>query len=931
MEAFAEEITGFFYLYQLMIMWLFYYLAYWIIGVVDTVVIIASAIVKVMVRLRAEHRVKAMAEHQETVRVLRNGKWSRKSSRKLVPGDVFEVSNHSIVPCDAVLLQGCAVADESSLTGEPLPIRKFPLKPELVPFDRMGADKIHSLFAGTTIKQTMGEEVRALVCLTATDTDKGQLVHKILFPNPISFIFNEQLKVVVMILAVWGMVLFCMGMWLMKKGGSAAWFYGMLCLAQILSPILPASLVVGQSVAAKELEKRQVHCVDLPRIMIAGKVQIFCFDKTGTLTKEGLEFYGGQPVVDNRLASLEKTGFSDLFQLAISTCHSVTLVGGELIGNPVDIEMFTSTKWKLQTPQIPEYIDTIEGPNRVAHILRRFEFVHARASMSVAVLDEITGHVHVFIKGSFEKMGALAANLPNDYNTATTRLAAEGCYVLAVAHRDLGIVTKQQVDAMTREEMEGNADLLGLVVFKNQLKDDTRASILELKRGSTRTVMITGDTALTGIYIARASGMMSESSRVYLGDLGSDGEVFWMDAKNATAGKEEPLLSTSAVRGLFPRDGVGSIVELAVTGRAFNRLIETEEVRDLLLNVRVFARMLPQDKVHCIQLHMERGVTAMCGDGGNDCGALRAAHVGIALSEAEASIVAAFSSSNRSVSSCVELLRQGRAALATSFANYKFLILYGETMAFLKLHTFYFSISPSQNLWILVDAFITVGLTFALTQSQAADRLSSTRPTARILGPETLASALGQIFINAAFLMGAFGILFKQPFFKCHEFDASAVDLSKWYLLGDNFESMLLSFLVLFHFVNSAFVFNLGYKFRSAFYRNYLLIFIWGSFIILIMYVLLADPNWVGCALRLNCGDPDVIESLGYPRPTFDIIKYNIPHGHNVFPTSFRYFLAGYCIANMVAGILWETLVVLGPVRNWAKKNRPLPRLSVKL
>jgi len=94
-------------------------------------------------------------------------------------------------------------------------------------------------------------------------------------------------------------------------------------------------------------------------------------------------------------------------------------------------------------------------------------------------------------------------------------------------------------------------------------------------------------------------------------------------------------------------------------------------MRSYLLFTRVFARMTPNDKVQCVQLHMERGVTAMCGDGGNDCGALRAAHVGMALSEAEASMVSPFSTNNRSVMQCVELLKQGRAALATSFSNYK--------------------------------------------------------------------------------------------------------------------------------------------------------------------------------------------------------------------------------------------------------------------
>lgn len=85
--------------------------------------------------------------------------------------------------------------------------------------------------------------------------------------------------------------------------------------------------------------------------------------------------------------------------------------------------------------------------------------------------------------------------------------------------------------------------------------------------------------------------------------------------------------------------------------------------------------MTPIDKMECVQLFMEKGITAMCGDGGNDCGALRTAHVGLSMSESETSAVSSFSTSNHSVKSCVELLRQGRAALATSFCSYKYLIM----------------------------------------------------------------------------------------------------------------------------------------------------------------------------------------------------------------------------------------------------------------
>ena len=57
----------------------------------------------------------------------------------------------------------------------------------------------------------------------------------------------------------------------------------------------------------------------------------------------------------------------------------------------------------------------------------------------------------------------------------------------------------------------------------------------------------------------------------------------------------------------------------------------------------IFARMSPDQKAELIEEYQAIDyITAMCGDGANDCGALKAAHVGISLSEAEASVAAPF-------------------------------------------------------------------------------------------------------------------------------------------------------------------------------------------------------------------------------------------------------------------------------------------------
>lgn len=48
----------------------------------------------------------------------------------------------------------------------------------------------------------------------------------------------------------------------------------MFAIAQLVSPLLPAALVVGQSVAAGRLRKKNIFCVDLPRILMAGKGKV---------------------------------------------------------------------------------------------------------------------------------------------------------------------------------------------------------------------------------------------------------------------------------------------------------------------------------------------------------------------------------------------------------------------------------------------------------------------------------------------------------------------------------------------------------------------------------------------------------------------------------------------------------------------------------
>lgn len=114
----------------------------------------------------------------------------------LVPGDILEIpSSGCTMQCDAVLLSGNCILDESMLTGESVPVTKTPLpaKKDLI-YD-MKEHARHTLFCGTKVIQTRyigSEKVRAVVINTGNTTAKGELIRSILYPPPVDYKFEQD-------------------------------------------------------------------------------------------------------------------------------------------------------------------------------------------------------------------------------------------------------------------------------------------------------------------------------------------------------------------------------------------------------------------------------------------------------------------------------------------------------------------------------------------------------------------------------------------------------------------------------------------------------------------------------------------------------------------------------------------------------------------
>jgi len=142
----------------------------------------------------------------------------------------------------------------------------------------------------------------------------------------------------------------------------------------------------------------------------------------------------------------------------------------------------------------------------------------------------------------------------------------------------------------------------------------------------------------------------------------------------------------------------------------------------------------------------------MCGDGGNDCGALRAAHVGFALSQGDASIVAPFSSSKGSVMALVDLTKAGRACVMNCTSVFKFFTIAVLTHSFGSLVVCQlFFLYMSEYLFYIKDCLcLTMLGTIAIAQNKPEFRSplkpKDQLPSCNLLGFTSLAE-LGTILV----------------------------------------------------------------------------------------------------------------------------------------------------------------------------------------
>mmetsp|Transcript_48039 Transcript_48039/g.120276 ORF Transcript_48039/g.120276 Transcript_48039/m.120276 type:complete len:549 (-) Transcript_48039:314-1960(-) len=348
----------------------------------------------------------------------------------------------------------------------------------------------------------------------------------------------------------------------------------------------------------------------------------------------------------------------------------------------------------------------------------------------------------------------------------------------------------------------------------------------------------------------------------------------------------------------------------------------------LLLRIRIFARMTPAGKVRVIKAFMNQGfITGMCGDGGNDCGALRAAHAGVALSEAEASIVSPFCARSKSPLAVVDLLREGRGSLVTSLACYKFMVMYGLliTLAKVVLFSLANSIMPELG-YFYFDILIDLGLAYAMTLCRPKNRLRIRTPTSSLLGPHTVVSIVAMMAINTGFLWLMFVMLRAQGWYTPALETSKSYPIWAWWMKSDNYETACLTLWLGFQLINAALIFSFGGMFRENVFKNRQLTLWWAGLNLGLLYCMFAGPNMLTCLFRLNCDDATSRATVVPFLPRISFMgrggPFYGPDGHNIFPWSWKAMFLLLNACNVLINIVFYKYVMLGaPAQYYRQKG----------
>lgn len=435
-------------------MGLSFILRHYLEGIIIFVLLTVNAVIGHMHSRRSQRAVELLKKKLAVkAKVLRDGKWTMKEAREIVPGDVIAVKLGDIIPADAKILSGELSVDQSALTGESLPVN---------------ANQSDIVYSGSVVRQG---EAKCVVVNTGINTYFGKTAELVKIAKPKSHQEEVMMAVVgyMMYLGIAALILILAYGVIMRLEEHIVTILtlAVIFLMGAVPVALPAVLTIVQSVGAMELAKEGALVTRLDSIEDAASIDVLCLDKTGTITQNRLSVTDSIP-----LAGYKK---EDVIAIAAMASQEE---GMDIIDLAV--------------------IEYARGTGADFNAYKQISYIPFNPSIKrTEAIVEINGKQLRVIKGAAQVVISMCRGIDKEdiekANRTIEEFSLKGYRTIAVARSE-------------GDDLD-NLKLAGLLLLSDPPRPDSKSMIEQARKLGIKPLMLTGDNMAIAKEIARQVGI----------------------------------------------------------------------------------------------------------------------------------------------------------------------------------------------------------------------------------------------------------------------------------------------------------------------------------------------------------------------------------------------------------------------------------------